>query len=352
MRGIAPLIVIATHFWNYQLHMFWGWSVMEFFFVLSGYLITTILLLGRDRPGFVKNFFVRRTLRVWPVYFIALLFTIGGCDWLGCGFEPSAAQPSGLPFYFFFAQFVDYYAHPLAGSHAYIPIFMHSWSVAMEEQFYLLWPLTFLLLRPALRSVLIGGAVIMAVAFWMRWHGHIPFLLFSRSDGLVLGVVLAYARMLLADASPAARRRWHLLLTTCLLGASVLIVPYMLAGLRTQEEYINSDRSVALLVFAVFYFGAIGLVAEHTGHRLLAPLRAPLLVLLGNMSYSLYLLHLPVVFFVARPLGARWPILHTQPALFIGVACVFALSYASWKLMEQPIIRLKKRSFSYGTRGE
>jgi peptidoglycan/LPS O-acetylase OafA/YrhL len=348
LRGIASCGVILTHFWRQPLHLFWGWTLLEFFFVLSGYLITTILLEGKGNLKFVRNFYVRRTLRVWPLYFVSLLAVLGACGAMGCGFE-TEGRPSGIPLYFFFLQFTDFYVAPENGVFAYVPIFWHSWSLAVEEQFYLIWPLTFLIFRPRFGTAMLFIIPLFVAGYLARYYGYNPAILLTRIDGLLLGIILAYVRRHFELNPQQNRRPWRFLLWCTILVGALALVPYMVSGWNLPFENANVDRSSPVLLFSLIFFGMVGLVGEFSGHRWMAWLRHKLLVLLGNMSYSLYMFHLPVVFFLGRALNEQFPVLRGQPTLFICLAVVFVLSYCSWTFLEHPIMRIKKQKFSYKT---
>ncbi len=348
MRGIASCGVILTHFWREPFHLFWGWTLLEFFFVLSGYLITTILLEGKGNLKFVRNFYVRRTLRVWPLYFVSLLAVLGACSAFSCGFELDG-RPSGVPMYFLFLQFTDFYVRPWDGIFAYVPIFWHSWSLAVEEQFYLLWPLSFLIFRPRFRTAMLFIVPLFIAGYVARYYGFNPAILLTRIDGLLFGIILAYVRRHFELNPDVSRRNWRFLLICSVIVGAGALVPYLAAGWNLDFETANADRSSPVLLFSLVYFGMVGLVGEFSGHRLMAWLRHRLLVLLGNMSYSLYMFHLPVVYFLGRTINDHWPALRGQPTLLLAVAVVFVMSYCSWTYLEYPIMRIKREKFSYKT---
>ena len=132
--GLRALAVLGVIFFHLHVSAFFlGWSGVWLFFVISGFLITGILLEAKDRPFYFKNFYARRALRIFPIYFVCLGLLSVGAQWF-------AKRPvEGLGYYVFYVQ--NYY---LASTHfepAFPAAFNHTWSLAVEEQFYLFWPL-------------------------------------------------------------------------------------------------------------------------------------------------------------------------------------------------------------------
>src|SRR5262249_10417329 len=112
LRGFAGILVVAHHLWPEVL--FFGWAAVDLFFVLSGYLITRIIL-ENGGPGFLWTFYARRSLRIWPIYYISILVL------LTC----TQPEPGAVPFYLLYIQNIPHYW----GGH--MPVwheFVHSWT--------------------------------------------------------------------------------------------------------------------------------------------------------------------------------------------------------------------------------
>ena len=151
LRAIAIGTVFGFHLGLPGMSL--GWVGVQLFFVISGFLITGILLRSRERPFYFRNFYVRRTLRIFPIYYvlIALYFVTAGVqgDW---------ATVKLLPYYLTYTQ-----SYPqLATRYVCAPMLGHTWTLAIEEQFYLLWPLAIYLVRG--RRLFVALAAFLAIA--------------------------------------------------------------------------------------------------------------------------------------------------------------------------------------------
>lgn len=369
IRGILSLIVVGGHVFiaggatGYDQPLFWYAGCMEVFFCISGFLITRILLSNQGRPGFLKNYFIRRVLRIWPMYYLAMLLTIGiyllsdGMTALGEYHPWHPTLYEALAPVFYLQNLELYLGRPRLD---YLFIFNHSWSVAVEEQFYLLWPfVTLFLLRrapAALRLALGAGAILLSMLLRAKMiHlGTFAFwLLGTRLDGFILGALLAYAERSALQRGAAALRltralRW-LWLWPCL-----GLLPFLSMGyLGTQwhpPKLLDRTLLDPYFNFALLGFSLVGYCLFHgTAARGNGPLARLLnlkpLAYLGTISYSTYLLHVPIIFAVspilleAYHLSGPWPFV-------IGYGLTLGLAHFSFSFVEAQAMRLKKR-FAY-----
>src|ERR1035437_6667488 len=204
LRGLAVLAVVAYHchprLEGTRIHYasLWGWAGVNLFFVLSGFLITSILIEARGKPRYFRNFYGRRALRIWPVYVLVLVVCYASAPWfIGPGVLDAVKAAPWLA-YIFFAQNLFHLALP--------PAIGPTWSLAIEEQYYFLWaPLVRFLRRPwmllaVLVAALVGSPLLrLANLSWMTLTHTLIHL-----DGIALGSLLALGLYTLA----LSRRVW------------------------------------------------------------------------------------------------------------------------------------------------
>jgi peptidoglycan/LPS O-acetylase OafA/YrhL len=131
MRGLAAIAIVVYHLWVLPISLLG--AAVDLFFVLSGYLITSIILSHPPSERFLLAFYVRRGLRIWPIYYLSLFVVVAINPW-----TPRPGSLGGLPYFLTFTQNLPYYWSDVAPS--FITAFRHTWSLAVEEQFYIVWP--------------------------------------------------------------------------------------------------------------------------------------------------------------------------------------------------------------------
>ena len=331
IRGLAAIAIVLYHLWFIQIGLLGG--AVDLFFVLSGYLITSILLGHPLTRGSFLAFYARRALRIWPIYYLTLLFVVVINPW-----APLPGSLDGLPYYCGFIQNVTYYWSD--STPAFIPTYVHTWSLAVEEQFYLLWPvLLWLVGRKGLRA---SAALLIVLAVTMRGLGYNRWLLATHCDGLALGALLA--GMLESRSGMTARRIDCSLFPTVGLASAAYWVGSALllrfADPDTSDRLITVVQSTRMLSLNLCFFALIGLTVQHAGHPRLAVLRNQWLVYFGQISYGLYLYH-HIVFYLRDDYAAVHGLTHrlgTDLAV-VGVSVVIAA--ASYRFIERPILVLK-----------
>jgi peptidoglycan/LPS O-acetylase OafA/YrhL len=340
LRGVAILMVLVYHT-EFALgfaptttnRMALG---VDLFFVLSGFLITEILLRRTQSGGFLLRFYARRALRIWPAYYLLVLFV-----WLfGAPLFGAPLCGRTLVHYLTFTQNVPFAPSQLA----FHPALRSTWSLAVEEQFYLLWPpLTVWLRRRALAIPLAG---IMLLAVISRAEGRQLNQLVTRGDALALGALVAVACARSAQGAPGRPG-----MVGALAGTEVTVLAGTLGfHLARRLTFVRSLTSgiPAMTIYSVdvFCFNLaaaclIGLCYCRTGHPWLAPLRWRPLGYLGQISYGLFLYHRPIYRIVERSVGPEgYASLEVIPFLY---ATSFLAAVVSWHLLEQPILRFKDR---------
>ncbi|RXK53658.1 acyltransferase [Oleiharenicola lentus] len=341
LRTIAVGIVLCAHGgvpWFRS-----GGVGVDIFFVLSGFLITTILSTERQRTGAIafRNFYARRFLRLAP----ALVLT--------CAVVAVAKPAFGEPFPGTDIAFaLSYTANWVqALYHYHLTWLNHCWSLAIEEQFYLIWPLVILGVErigrsPAAKAgLLLGGAAVIAV--YRAWHvgvwtdERINFGLDTRMDSLMTGAALAYAVQAWRNAPGGTGAPRGLAWVSPVLGrvlaplalVTLFLIPNIVTWYSPWMGWIGYVlvAGLAATVLADLVLGR---------HSLLAPVLATRpMVFVGKISYGLYLLHLPVYFAVEKlipeaPLAVR---------LGWKVSVSLALATASYFWLERRFLALKSK---------
>lgn len=354
VRGLAILMVVVYHgfYWQVDVSAFatpvklaltaaWaGRFGVNLFFVLSGFLITGILLDATARPDYYRHFYLRRALRILPAYYgiLLVLFLTRYCS--NAFLALSAVYLSNLT--------------RLAGVHEGYPVL---WSLAVEEQYYLVWPTIVRKLRPA--YLLWSSLAIVALTPLSRVaslyisvarHGYVSYWFnnytWNSLDGLACGAVLALALRMF----PWSRGRW-LRVACWTLGVSVaawcIALPFGI--LSRKGTYVGAALQVTPLNIGFTATLALFLLAGTSRWKVLVLLRP--LRYLGYISYGLYLMHLLVFNAYDWASAKYWPNSHATagalPALFVRFVAVFAaavaLAHCSRKYFEEFFLRFKKR---------
>lgn len=350
LRGLAIFLVIIHHFWPregkwavYGALPHLGWIGVDLFFVVSGLLITGILLDTKDAPSFFRNFYARRSLRIFPLYFLFLLLAFVAVPALQGGpwAETEFVRQSGSPWWYVLYQ--GNLREAITGREpAYIlaPL----WSLSIEEQFYLVFPLlVFVLSRKQLKTLLIV-AVVFALLFravtTMIWplNERVQYLATpSRIDTLALGALMALG---LREGWLRIDRRRLGHATLALLATLGACFTFGLLDRTTVFARTMGYSVVAFTFAAIVLWGVTGREGKDTALLRWAPLRA-----LGKVCYGVYVLQRPVEVVVGKVAEAVWAgydrtELYTLPIL---IGATFLAATVSWNLFERPLLGLKHR---------
>ena len=349
LRALAAAMVVVYHFWRpARESVHFGGIGVRVFFVLSGFLITGILLHSRTmverggpaRGGAVRRFYLRRFLRIFPLYYFALILAwFGRVSGIRTELPWHAAYLSNVRF------FLDNAAHPgVWGGHL-----SHLWSLAVEEQFYLVWPWIILFARrrwlPAIALGLVAvGPVFRAVVAQLTGNDVTPILPLGCIDSLALGAYLAMtvdpeyrAHPLVRPVGPAAL--W--------LGTALFAAHQAALGSSSLWLFriVAFDLAIALMGAWLVARAATGFTGPAGRLLELGPLRY-----LGTISYGIYVYHLMLPELlprVARRLGHADLLAalgdQTVPYLIFYAALTVAVAAISWHGFEGPINRLKDR---------
>ncbi len=359
VRGLAILLVL---FWHYAyatipipkrawkayllLPLSITWSGVDLFFVLSGFLIGGILYEAKDSASYFKTFYGRRIFRIFPVYFAWLLLFLAG---LFVVEHHSSSQLTTL-----FNRVLPVWSYPLFIQN----VFMSSrqtfgaqwmgitWSLAVEEQFYLLLP--FLIRRLSYRGItqLAVAAILLApiVRLILRASGNSYFgpytLLPCRADALGFGLLIAMACRNKNVWAWLESHRSQLYAVFLALACGVVALI-----LRPQYFY-----TVGLSWMPAFYASILLLTLVNPGRIEILLFRSHLLTKLGTLAYAVYMFHQGVNILFHLAVFGQPPKIVSVSSLavtFASLASVLLLAAISWRFMEKPLIRYAHFTFQY-----
>jgi peptidoglycan/LPS O-acetylase OafA/YrhL len=376
IRGLAILLVVFYHYIYGAVEHDTGaiagmmrtgfsltWSGVDLFFVLSGFLICGILMKQHGSGNYFKTFYIRRVCRIVPLYFAwlilflilaAVIATANDASW------PAALFNREIPHfprwgYFLFLQNFATAKTGLFGSAWLAP----TWSLAVEEQFYLVLPLLLWFVRPNKRMPVLIFLIALVPAlrtYLFLFHSSVDVyvLLPCRADALLLGVLCAYLVREPRHFAMLQRHRWRLVVAFLIL----------LAGMCGLTNYIHgrdamSFNSYEMVTFgftwiAMFYAGLLLLVATAPTWAVARLFRTRLLRHFGLIAYGMFLMHMAVNSITHGVLLGKAADIKNFSDLAVTALAFFAtwgLALLSWKFFEQPIIRWG-HSFRYISKQE
>ena len=356
LRGIAILLVVLFHAvfvlkFSHHFGLDWlmtlgrmGWSGVDLFFVLSGFLIGGILLDARDSPSYFKVFYARRAFRILPVYFVVvtlawLTVQAGNHGWLPEHLGSIFA--SRLPWwsYFTFTQNVWFTAVGTSGT-----VLSVTWSLAVEEQFYLVLPF---LIRYIPRKYLLSVVVVLTIGapllrmILMQYYAHGAIacyvLMPCRADALGLGVLSAMLVRMPEVYERLVRRRKLIYGMSFLLGGAVFLIAF-----TGYESFTSSLHGLEYSVLALFY--ASVLLIAVTGEDLFVRVvlcNKPLMKL-GMVAYGTYLFHgifIQAFHYVPAQKSGITFVLIIVGTRLLAAASSIALAGLFWHFFEKPLLR-------------
>ena len=349
LRGLAILVVTLYRFggggdgpasaldhpWLISL----GARGVDLFFVLSGFLITGILYDAKGQPHYFRNFYIRRSLRIFPLYFLALIATLlilpALVPTFASDIAPAKTHQAWL--WLYSANILQ----SLRGEWCLGPL-NHFWSLAIEEHFYLLWPavIFFTSRRSAIGvCALLFVASIVSRGLWLAAGGNnvaAEVLTPLRMDGLVLGAALALIARGTSGLSLLARLAWPILLLT---GTAALTLDLLDRRLFGAGYTLWAAACGALLIL---------LVAARAGSALSRLGHSQFLRFFGKYSYAMYVVQLPLLYLLAPVVTANGLAAACSSPLIgqlLYAALMFALTtllaLLSWRLFEKRLLALK-----------
>ena len=379
MRGIAVLLVLMFHFaWTFpgddpataatlidrfavRLHAFlWsGWIGVDLFFVLSGYLITRGLVAPSKRAtgSRLKMFWMRRVLRIFPLYYA---FIIVGTI-VALALEGTSAWIPG-PSYWVYMQ-----NYSLAFDDEVLRWTAHFWSLAIEEQFYFVWPIVAVMVsrrRLVFTILVLIPAIVLLRAFMVFKGAQVPALqtifhgtegvakfvyraTFTRADGLLSGAFVAVTQREVAHPVSVAwrRLRFPVFVSTALALCGLYVVANGL------NDYDRRIMSVGYVILAFFFASAISMCADGViSERARRFLSWKPLVACGKVSYGMYIFHWVLVIWLV-PRVTKWQLtmdtttkmLLNVGIIVFGTAITYVFAEVSFRYFETKFLKLKSR---------
>ena len=366
LRAIAVLMVFFQHYGAGHAFIFgWGWTGVDIFFVLSGFLITGILYDSQGKVHRYRDFYARRTLRIFPLYYLiwaVILLSAPIAHWrwnirwalwpayLGNYARFFFLHQVGDPYRFdkltFGAPISSWFGYPF---HLYIG---HFWSLCVEEQFYVIWPFVVYQVgkRETLIKVCLGVMVLSPIARAVLSMTLPPQLLrmelFYRSlptrlDALLIGGLIA---LMLRGPEEATVRR---LRRPVLLSAAVAFIALCLVSTKALGLPLEGSASnwIGVFGFTLIDVFAAALILEciHPGSLLESCLSWKPLRALGIISYGFYVYH-DLLHDVYSDLAHRISAEHAYPlTLLIAFTATLLIATLSYRLLEKPLLKLKTR---------
>jgi peptidoglycan/LPS O-acetylase OafA/YrhL len=336
IRAISFLLVFFSHTGLERLVP--GGIGVTIFFFLSGFLITTLMRAEFEKNGFVnlRHFWLRRLFRIWPPFYLVLLVT----GIAALAFDPpgtlSAPAVAAQLLHYTNYWIIDHgYSGQPAGTGVY-------WSLAVEEHFYVLFPLLYIVMRKlrlsAAGQVRVLWGICALVLAWrcglvFGWHvstNRTYMATDTRFDSILFGCALAVWNNPVLDAHPLNERRWKYLIVPGALAVLIGCLLYRAPEFRETLRYSLQGLALTLIFIAAIRFHD-WLPFRFLNWRPIA--------FIGVLSYSLYLLHYAVLFAVERNLPGRAPLLQGLVALAVSLG----LAWIIYVTIERPFAQLRRR---------
>ncbi|KPF67555.1 hypothetical protein IP69_12625 [Bosea sp. AAP35] len=332
IRGLAATAVLVSHYLaeipdGFRVFGF-GAIAVDVFFVLSGFLIGRLILTRRESPNFFRTFYIRRLLRTVPSYLIVVVIVLA----LAAALPQWAGDAGGVPAwsYLSFTQNFFFAAKETEGLHWLSP----TWTLAVEEQFYLFAPAA-LVFTPR-RYVVPVAAAVFAAALAYRVHmsasGAAPFaylpLLLARADTLAAGIIASVLWFEIVGTKRYDR----------ILEATPLVCLVVILGYGALAPDTNWQATVSHSVFAIA--GAAFILRAAVSPAAVPWLEARWLRFMGDNSYSIYLIHMPVAGLVHHAMTGSGPGITTPlqwAATLIATAVTILLGRGLTRLVEEPL---------------
>ena len=290
LRGLAILLILLFHNFDFLPFFQQGWIGVDLFFVLSGFLITGILIKKKETTHFLRNFYARRILRIFPIYYLSIIIFLF--------ILPNLVNyPPGLRYfiinqYWFWLEIQNWlFILKPSGNNNFLN---HFWSLALEEQFYLISPWIILFIRKIQNviSFLLGLLLLLMLCRLILWFlrieniSYIDLYAFTRTDGLCIGSLLAIFR----NQGNFKMKRLDKVLSSLFLLLVFIIVPLFKVFYQSRLPYL----ACCLYPGIALFWGLIVWSSVQTGNLMYRFFNNRFLIFLGKISYGLYIFHWPI----------------------------------------------------------
>lgn len=348
LRGIAILSVILFHNFEYTNAFSFGWLGVDLFFVISGFLITTILLQTVNNQYYFRNFYIKRILRIFPLFYVSLILILYLLPLLWSEYSDKIFyyKHYQLWFWTFLQNWLLGLNFPNENTS---PLIQHFWSLAVEEQFYLIWPLLiFWIKNPKtlclLIIILLLGVNILRASLLLLHLNSIPFgtiFPFTRIDGICTGSLLA----LILYLKLKVKIKHFIIIGSIILSLNflfyILYARYMLSLI-----YFSC---IGYTSFSLLFSIIIYLLLNKNSYFINIVLENRMIKLIGKVSFGLYIIHYPVYILMgyrlqewARPSGMPNHLIQAITSVITTIIGII-LSIFSYYCFEIHFLRLKKK---------
>ncbi len=357
LRGIAVLLVLWFHSsyfitidmdaqlsgftYGYYLLTILGETGVDLFFVLSGFLITGILIDTANDKQVFRNFYIRRSLRIFPLYYAVLFIFIA---YFSIIFGVNGLDSGKIFAHLFYVQ-----NWSLTHNNDQFILLDHTWSLAVEEQFYLFWPLLFLSFynKGSVRNVLILCAVMVLASWCMRlfftdlsqYKWAYTFTI-SRLDGLAFGALLS---ILCANYMDKCKKYNKFLPYVMII--TFIAILFVLFSPETKMGSHHAMIRYGLILFAIFYVSLLAYIFLSKENNILKRFFSlGCFRGIGKVSYGVYIFHSPVMMIIVRQIDLDMGYWKGHLILLLsGTVISFVLASISYRYFEKPILRLKDK---------
>lgn len=342
VRGIAALMVVVYHIFyypnlsylanleTYQRFTEFGRHGVPIFFVLSGFVITRILLNTRQKDDYFRSFYKRRVLRILPLYYLFLvifylLYPLISENRQGASFILQ------VPFYAYLQNMTDVFNIRAVGPG-------HYWTLSIEEHFYILWPLAVFLVNPKNLGKLISILLVLVLILrYMMIDNGLPIdkFTFTRIDQILLGAYLALLerRDFFIDRKNIIK----------IILPGVIVLPLVAGMYFLSRRYFILSEITGQSLLGIFFFSIIGVLIFLSEDNLINRfLASKILRFFGKISYGIYVWHVLIIMILDRYLITGFLVVDIMLPLVLTIL----VAHLSYRYYEDIFLRLKDKKIS------